>query len=121
MAYDPEARASGTSAVVIGLVALVLVVGAVWFYAQRPADVVTHENTTYVDRSLAPAPASPPVVVNPPASSPPAVVVSPPASGSSSSTSSSTTSSTNTNPAANPSAGTSSTDSSTTTTKSTSP
>jgi len=77
MAYDPEARETGNSAMIIGIVALVLVIGAVLaYYATRPdrdVDVVTSPApTTIVEKQRdvpvpVPVPANPPVVVTTPA------------------------------------------------------
>lgn len=74
MAYDPEARETSNSAMIIGIVALVLVVGAVLaYYATRGNDeVATGTSTTIVDNT---PPATNTVVVNPPATTPNTVVV----------------------------------------------
>jgi len=82
MATDVEARDTGSSALVIGILALVLIVGAVWFFAMRPSGEVvpvpvSGPNTTVVQP---PAPAAPPTTVVQPAA-PPTTVVVPPASG----------------------------------------
>jgi len=81
MAYDPEARETSNSAMIIGIVALVLVVGgALAYWATRPADSpVTQtivvpgpaQKETVVTIPAAPAP-GPPVIVNsaPPAAPP---------------------------------------------------
>jgi len=81
MAYDPEARESSNTAMIISIAVLVLMaVGALAYYASRPAPepvaVVPSatEHTTVINNS-APAPVNPSVVVNPPATGPDVVVV----------------------------------------------
>jgi hypothetical protein len=85
MATDVQARDTGSSALVIGILALVLIAGAVWFFGMRPAaevPVASGPTTTIVEQ---PAPAPPTTIVQPPApASPPTTVVVPPASGGSS-------------------------------------
>jgi hypothetical protein len=76
MAYDPEARESSNSAMIIGIVALVLVVGAVLAYwATRPRDevAVVNPGPTIVQQPASPTPDT--VVVTPPATNPDTVVV----------------------------------------------
>jgi hypothetical protein len=69
MAYDPEARETSNSAMIIGIVALVLVVGgALAYFATRPNDpvAVPTSSTTVIERDTTPdvaAPAPSPVVV----------------------------------------------------------
>jgi hypothetical protein len=77
MAYDPEARESSNTAMIIGIIALVVVVGAaIAYFANRPADtpvavVPPTEHTTVVNNTVEvpvdAAPAPPAVIVNPPA------------------------------------------------------
>jgi len=79
MAYDPEARETGNSAMIIGIIVLVLLVGgALAYFATRPGDapgpdVVVDQNppassTTVIENNQpAPAPGSDTVVVQPPA------------------------------------------------------
>jgi hypothetical protein len=80
MAYDPEARAQSNSAMIIGVVALVLLVGGAlaYFSTRNPnpdvAVVPAPARETVVVEQPAPAPASPVVIERP--SSP--VVVTPP-------------------------------------------
>ena len=81
MAYDPEARSQSNSAMIIGVVALVLLVGgALAYLSTRNAepDVVAVSNPpareTVIVEQPAPAPASPVVIEK----SSPAVVVTPP-------------------------------------------
>jgi len=71
MAYDPEARETGNSAMIIGIVALVLIVGgALAYFATRPgeeapAPVVVGPSRTIINNP-SPAPPAPPVVVQQP-------------------------------------------------------
>jgi len=66
MAYDSEARATGNAAMIIGVVVLVLIVGAVALFAtnREPAPtVVTVPGRTTIVKEPAPAPA-PATVIN---------------------------------------------------------
>jgi uncharacterized membrane protein YgcG len=76
MAYDPEARETGNSAMIISIVALVLIVGgALAYWATRDRnDVAPVASTTIIDRQPAgPTPGT--VVVTPPATGPDTIVV----------------------------------------------
>ncbi|MDQ3812880.1 MAG: hypothetical protein M3347_02890 [Armatimonadota bacterium] len=69
MAYDPEARESGNTAMIISIVVLVLLaVGALAYYATRPGPAVvaidSKPDTTIVNPP--PAVTAPPVVTTPP-------------------------------------------------------
>ena len=82
MAYDPEARAQSNSAMIIGVVALVLLVGGAlaYFSTRNPNPDVVAVSPNPVDRTVVveqPAPAAPasPVVIERPSSP---VVVTPP-------------------------------------------
>ena len=94
MANDPEARSTGSSAVIIAVVALVLIVGLAFVLLNRGGEVadttvINNPVPSIVDRpGPVPVPGST-TVVTPPAVTPPAVTppaVTPPASGSSQST-----------------------------------
>jgi len=79
MAYDPEARETSNSAMIIGIVALVLVIGAVLaYYATRRDDVdnvvMTSPAPTTVVETQKEVPVAVPVPTNP---SPPVVVTTP--------------------------------------------
>jgi hypothetical protein len=65
MAYDPEARQTSNSAMIIGIIALVLIAGAVLaYYATRqPANVATTTSNTVVIDNTSPAPTPAPDVV----------------------------------------------------------
>jgi hypothetical protein len=77
MAYDPEARETGNSAMIIGVVALVLVIGgALAYWATRERDDVPGASTTtIVQQQPNPTPVPGTVVVTPPATGPDTVVV----------------------------------------------
>lgn len=79
MAYDPEARQSSNSAMIIGIIALVLAAGAVLaYYATRhPEADETTPSTTIVNNHQAPAPATNPVVVAPATTPTPNTIVVP--------------------------------------------
>lgn len=78
MAYDPEARETGNSAMIIGIVALVLVVGgALAYFLTRSNEPVETAPTTIVHDDR-PAPANNTVIVTPPVSQPDTVVVEKP-------------------------------------------
>ncbi len=67
MAYDPEARETGNSAMIIGIVALVLVVGgALAYFLTKPSEPVDTGSTTIVNNPRPAAPATNTVVVTPP-------------------------------------------------------
>lgn len=76
MAYDPEARETGNSAMIIGIVALVLVVGgALAYFLTRSNEPVDTGSTTIVNNPRPAAPATNTVVVTPPVTQPNTVVV----------------------------------------------
>jgi len=81
MAYDPEARETSNSALIIGIVALVLVVGGLLaYYATRsnePATtIVSNPNPTVIrEEVVVPGTPAPPVVVQAPAPAPRVIVV----------------------------------------------
>lgn len=108
MAQDVEARETGNSALVIGLVALVLIVGAIYFFGFRPAAepvaVAPSSPTTTVVNPPAPSSTT---IVNPPA--PSSTVVVPGNSTSSSSTSTTETATSTKSDGASDAGGTSST------------
>ncbi len=68
MAYDPEARSQSNSAMIIGVVALILIVGGALAY-------LSSSKTTPDTVAITPAPADRTVVVNQPAPNPAAPVV----------------------------------------------
>lgn len=79
MAYDPEARQSSNSAMIIGIIALVLAAGAVLaYYATRhPEADETTPSTTIVNNHQAPAPATNAVIVAPAVTPTPNTIVVP--------------------------------------------
>ena len=67
MAYDPEARETGNSAMIIGIVALVLVVGgALAYFLTKSNEPVDTAPTTIVNNPRPAAPATNTVIVTPP-------------------------------------------------------
>jgi hypothetical protein len=64
MATDPEARSSGSSAVIIAVVALILIVGLAFVVMNRGAE--TTGDTTVVNNPPATVVNPPATVVNPP-------------------------------------------------------
>lgn len=69
MAYDPEARQTGNSAMIIGIVALVLIAGAVLAYtATRHNDAEDANGTTIIDNRTViatPTPITNTVIISP--------------------------------------------------------
>lgn len=89
MASDPEARATGNSAMIIGIVVLVLIVGAIAYFATNndrggPDIVQTPGSSTVIKETTREVPA-------PNTDTPDTVIVNPPASSSSSTSTSTTT------------------------------
>ncbi len=56
MAVDSEARSNSSSALVLGVVALILIVGAIAYFATRPAVEPVNTTSTVVVPGSAPAP-----------------------------------------------------------------
>ncbi|MDF2441374.1 MAG: hypothetical protein JWN98_2358 [Abditibacteriota bacterium] len=94
MAIDSEARSSSSSALTFGVLALILVVGAIAFFATRPADEPVNTTSTVVVPGNAPAPATNTTIIerDAPSAGAPVVNVVPGASTSTSSTTSSSSS-----------------------------
>lgn len=90
MAYDPEARSQSNSALIIGLVALLVVVGAAMAYfstssSETPSPIVMTQPATQHDTVVQPVP------VPVPNSNPSTVVVTPPTKSTTRTESSTTT------------------------------
>lgn len=66
MAYDPEARQTSNSAMIIGIIALVVVAGAVLaYYATQQPKAETGTNTTIVNNRTVPVPTTNTVIIAP--------------------------------------------------------
>ena len=94
MAIDSEARSNSSSALIMGVLALILVVGAVAYFATRPAETVNSTSTVVVPGGPPAPPTSNTTIIERevPSAGAPVVNVVPKTSTSTSTTTSSSTS-----------------------------